>query len=89
MRLRYKAPGESVSRLIEMPITADLPAGDDAGFAIAIAGFGQLLRGSTYLGDWSWGDAIALANANKGEDAFGYRAEAVQLMRLAQSLSAQ
>ena len=87
LRLRYKAPGAATSELIEMPITADLPAQADAGFAIAIAGFGQLLRGSTYLGDWSWGDAIALANASKGDDPFGYRAEAVQLMRLAQSLN--
>ena len=87
LRLRYKAPGESDSKLIEMPITADLPAQADAGFAAAIAGFGQLLRESTYLDDWGWDDAIALANANRGEDPFGYRAEAVQLMRLAQSLS--
>ena len=89
LRLRYKAPGAATSQLVEMPITADLPPQGDADFAIAIAGFGQLLRGSTYIGDWSWGDAIALANANKGEDAFGYRAEAVQLMRLAQSLAAR
>ncbi|MHA6264752.1 vWA domain-containing protein [Arenibacterium sp. CAU 1754] len=87
LRLRYKAPGDRDSRLIEMPITANLEPHPDAGFAIAVAGFGQLLRGSTYLGDWSWGDAIALASANKGADAFGYRAEAVQLIRLAQSLS--
>ena len=33
--------------------------------------------------------AIALAGANKGKDPFGYRTEAVQLMRLAQSLSAR
>lgn len=89
LRLRYKAPGASDSTLIEMPITADLPARGDTGFAVAVAGFGQLLRGSTYLGDWSWGDAIALANANKGNDPFGYRTEAVQLMRLGESLSAQ
>ena len=88
LRLRYKAPGEDSSRLIEMPITADLPPQGDAGFAMAIAGFGQLLRGSTYLGDWSWGDAIALANGNRGDDPYGYRTEAVQLMRLGQSLSA-
>ena len=89
LRLRYKAPGEADSALIEMPISADLTPAPDAGFAMAIAGFGQLLRNDTYLGDWSWGDAIALANANKGSDDYGYRAEAVQLMRLAQSLSAK
>lgn len=89
LRLRYKAPGGATSQLIEQPITADLPPLADTGFAAAIAGFGQLLRGSDYLGDWSWGDAIALANANRGDDPYGYRTEAVQLMRLAQSLSAQ
>ena len=87
LRMRYKAPGETTSQLIEMPITTDLRPQIDAGFAIAIAGFGQLLRGSDYLGDWDWQDAIALANTNKGADPFGYRAEAVQLMRLAQTLS--
>ena len=89
LRLRYKAPGETVSNLIETPITADLPPMADTGFAAAIAGFGQLLRDDTYLGDWSWGDAIALANQHRGADPYGYRTEAVQLMRLAQSLSAQ
>ncbi len=87
LRLRYKEPGQDVSQLIETPITEATVAGTEAQFAAAIAGFGQLLRGSPYLGDWGWDDAIALAGANRGEDAFGYRNEAVQLMRLAQSLS--
>ncbi|MDE0522553.1 MAG: VWA domain-containing protein [Boseongicola sp.] len=86
LRLRYKSPGSTTSRLIEQPITSDLAPSPEAGFAAAIAGFGQLLRGSSYLGDWSWDDAIALANANRGDDPYGYRAEAVQLMRLAQGL---
>ncbi len=85
LRLRYKTPGESQSQLIETPITVE--TSQNAGFAAAIAGFGQLLRGSDYVGDWSWGDAIALANATKGADPYGYRSEAIQLMRLAQSLS--
>ncbi len=89
LRLRYKVPGSATSQLIEQPITADLAASSEAGFAAAIAGFGQLLRGSDYLGDWSWDDAIELANANRGHDPYGYRAEAVQLMRLAQSLDQQ
>ena len=88
LRLRYKAPGSDTSILMETPIT-DAPATDDARFAAAIAGFGQLLQGSTYLNDWGWDDAIALATANRGDDPFGYRIEAVTLMRLAESLSAQ
>ena len=86
LRLRYKMPGATASQLIEQPITLDLAPSPEAGFAAAIAGFGQLLRGSDYLGDWSWDDAIALADANRGSDPFGYRAEAVQLMRLAHGL---
>ncbi|WP_371832368.1 YfbK domain-containing protein [Rhodalgimonas zhirmunskyi] len=87
LKLRYKEPGAKVSQLIEMPITPGMGvAGDDARFAIAIASFGGLLKQSKYLQDWSFDDALALANGAKGEDAFGYRAEAVQLMRLAESL---
>jgi len=88
LSLRWKAPGDDESQLIELPIPAVLSEpGTEAQFAAAIAGFGQLLRGSDVLGVWSYDDAIALANANRGADPFGYRAEAVQLMRLAQSLS--
>jgi Ca-activated chloride channel family protein len=88
LRLRYKEPGTDVSQLLEevVPVVT-IAANHEAGFGAAIAGFGQLLRGNTALGDWEYADAIALANANKGDDAFGHRAEAVQLMRLAQSLS--
>ncbi|MXW85460.1 MAG: DUF3520 domain-containing protein, partial [Boseongicola sp. SB0667_bin_21] len=89
LRLRYKVPGAATSQLIEQPVTPDLAPSPEAGFAAAIAGFGQLLRGSDHLGDWSWDDAIALANANRGDDLYGYRTEAVQLMRLAQSLDQQ
>ena len=89
LRLRSVAPGQSESTLLETPIRLETTAPtDDAKFAVAIAGFGQKLRGAKYLGDWGWDQMIALATASKGEDAFGYRAEAVNLMRLAQSLSA-
>lgn len=90
LRLRWKEPGSDDSQLYELPIL-DIASGGTPGtevqFATAIAGFGQLLRDPTTLGDWGWDDAIALANAGTGDDPFGYRREAVQLMRLAQSLS--
>ncbi|HAR09451.1 MAG TPA: hypothetical protein DCR98_13635, partial [Cobetia sp.] len=86
--LRYKVPGESQSRLIETPISPGLTTADsEASFAAAIAGFGQLLGDDRYLGDWGWDEAIALAEASKGKDRYGYRAEAVCLMRLAGGLS--
>ncbi len=88
LRLRYKTPGASASQLIEVPIVPDDTApADDVRFAFAMAGFGQLLTGATYLGDWGWDDAIALANGARGDDPYGYRTEAVNLMRLAKSLT--
>lgn len=87
MRLRYKAPGENDSQLIETPFEVVSAPTTEAAFAAAMAGFGQLLRDPTYLGDWGFSDAITLASTNRGTDPFGYRTEAVQLMRLAQSLS--
>ena len=90
LRLRWKAPGEAASRLIETPVRGDdrgVP--EEARFAAAIAGMGQLLTGGTYLGDWGWDEAIALAISARGDDPFGYRAEAIGLMRLAQALAAR
>jgi Ca-activated chloride channel family protein len=86
--LRWKEPGADESQLVDFPIAAAVAdPGSDAQFAAAIAGFGQLLRNGDFLGDWGYAEAIALANANRGADEFGYRTEAVQLMRLAQSLA--
>jgi Ca-activated chloride channel family protein len=89
LRLRWKAPGAESSTLIETPITGSEMATDETRFAAAIAGFGQLLQGSVYLGDWGWDGAIALASGARGDDPYGYRIEAVNLMRLAQGLSAE
>ena len=85
--LRYKRPGDDTSTRMEQPIDPSMEADDEARFAAAIAGFGQLLQGGTYLAGWGYDEAIALANQTRGDDPFGYRTEAVQLMRLAQSLS--
>jgi len=88
LRLRYKAPGEQVSALIEAPIPAqEGEADEDARFAAAIAGFAQLLTGGRYLRGWGWADAIGLAEGARGADAHGYRAEAVRLMRVAEGLA--
>ncbi|PKP74456.1 MAG: VWA domain-containing protein [Alphaproteobacteria bacterium HGW-Alphaproteobacteria-6] len=88
LRLRYKAPGAATSSLIEVAIPAKVTEPDtDARFAAAIAGIGQLLSDPRHLGDWGWDQAIALAQGARGQDPFGYRAEAVGLMRLAQSLA--
>ena len=88
LRVRYKDPGEAASTLIEVPVTEGMAsASQDANWAAAIAGFGQLLREGRYVGTWDYDDAIALATSAQGDDPFGYRREAINLMRLAESLS--
>ena len=88
--LRWKAPGAEDSQLQAFPIAAGASdPGTEAQFAAAIAGFGQLLQGSDFLGDWGYSEAIALANGALGPDRFGHRAEAVRLMRLAETLAQQ
>jgi len=49
----------------------------------AVAGTAQLLRRNPYIEDFDFDRAIDIANDAKGKDEFGYRAEFVQLLRLA------
>ncbi len=96
LKIRYKLPEEDQSRLITQPIThaADVELGGtgtlsrEAGFATAVAGFAQLLKGGKYTGDYSYDDVIALAQRTKGDDAYGYRTEFIQLVRKAKTASA-
>ncbi len=87
LKLRYKKPGKDTSKLLTTPITSGMgTVTNDIRFSTAIAGFGQLLSGGKYLQDWGYDELIRLANETKGKDAYGYRSEAIKLMRLAQSL---
>jgi Ca-activated chloride channel family protein len=89
VKIRYKLPGESESRLITQPVTpANAKVSAEANFAAAVAAFGQLLRGGEYMKSFGFDDVIAQANANRGTDEFGYRAEFVNLVRLAKSARA-
>ena len=94
LRIRYKRPDADASILITRAVTlADgfdtlEEAPREARFAAAVAGFGQLLRGGRYTGDYGYDDVIALAQGARGEDPFGYRAEFVNLVRLAKSAAA-
>ncbi|MEO1313941.1 MAG: VWA domain-containing protein [Pseudomonadota bacterium] len=88
LKLRYKEPGEGHSQLIQTPVTPDLQqiAPAETQFAAAIAGFGLLLRGGREITGWDLSDARALAAESRGADPFGYRSEAVTLMRIADAL---
>jgi Ca-activated chloride channel family protein len=91
LKMRYKLPNASTSTLISTPITPALEsqnsasAPQEARFATAVAAFGQLVRGGRYTKDFSYDDVIALAHSSKGDDEFGYRAEFINLVRLAKS----
>ncbi|MGE6694148.1 vWA domain-containing protein [Sphingobium limneticum] len=86
VRLRYKLPENETSRLIEHPVpaaliaTASRPQGDMA-FAVAVAAFGQKLRGDTRLGTFDYPDIARLA----GPQSNYWRQEFMQLARLAAS----
>jgi Ca-activated chloride channel family protein len=92
VKVRYKLPGESTSRLTEHAVRAasarkSLDAvPEDQRFAVAVAAFGQRLRGEQQLDGYSYGDIASLANSARGVDSEGYRAEFVKLVRMAESL---
>nr|WP_322940788.1 VWA domain-containing protein [Pseudomonas sp. s4] len=91
LRIRYKAPGEAASRLLERPIARSeakpvVAASEDLRFAAAVAAFAQQLKGGRYTGDFDLAQSIALARSAKGEDRFGLRGEFIQLAEIAQSL---
>jgi Ca-activated chloride channel family protein len=89
LKMRYKTPEGEVSKLIETPIGKDLVVGDigqasaDQRFAASVAAFGQKLKGSNYGAAMSWQQIGDLANGARGSDANGYRAEFVQMVKLA------
>jgi Ca-activated chloride channel family protein len=94
VKMRYKLPESETSRLINVPVLVS-SAGKDAAsipvesrFAAAVAAFGELLRGGKYTRSFTYDDVIALAQGAKGPDEFGYRAEFINLVRLAKTAQA-
>ncbi|MBU1376690.1 MAG: VWA domain-containing protein [Alphaproteobacteria bacterium] len=90
LKIRYKLPGGTTSKLIERPITRSdgapiLPAAPEpTRWAVAVAGFGQKLKGDPRVSDaFGWGDIVTLAQGGRGADPYGERAEFVQLVRAA------
>jgi Ca-activated chloride channel family protein len=93
LKMRYKLPEGTASELIETPITKALAvdtlaaASEDARWAAAVAAFGQKLKGSNYGGTMSYDEIRTLAQGARGSDAEGYRAEFIQLIDAAESLT--
>jgi Ca-activated chloride channel family protein len=84
VRLRYKLPAGGASREMDRPVSAAslrravLPAGDMA-FAVAVAAYGQRLRGDPLLEQYGFADIRRLA----GDAPDYWRQEFGQLTRLA------
>ena len=104
LKIRYKLPKELESKLITTPITTaseitskcapfskciEPNTNNDANWAIAVAGFAQLLKGDPHVGNLTYDDIINMAQASKGNDPYGYRAEFINLVRLAKTAAAQ
>ena len=92
VKIRYKRPGEDVSTLIATPVTGDNEVGSfaaasvDQRFSVAVAAFGQKLRGTDQTAGLGYDRILEIATAARGADPFGYRAEFLQLVRLASAL---
>ena len=90
VKLRCKAPGGDMSKLLEFPLTDSGAAWEkssrDFRFAAAVASYGILLRESPHKGSATWNSIRELAVEGKGEDTAGYRAEFISLLEKAQGL---
>lgn len=93
LKLRYKKPNGSTSKLIEQPITTTSEltsintASNDIRFAAAVAAFGQKLRGAADTQDMSYAAIQDLAMSARGADRFGFRSEFIDLVRMAKLLT--
>ena len=92
VKIRYKLPDEDTSKLITTPVTsANEVASFDAAsadqrFSVAVAAFGQKLRGTSQVAGYGYDRVSEIAAAARGADTFGYRAEFLSLVRLASAL---
>lgn len=89
LKLRYKQPQGSSSRLIEQALTRPqtLGAGSDTlRFAAAVAAFGESLRDAKFLDGYSLSAIAELAKGAHMADPFGMNAEFLSLIERARAL---
>jgi len=89
VRLRYKDPEGTKSRLHSTPVTdrGGAVASEDMRFASAVAAFALLLRNSDHKGAASFEQVLNLAQGARGDDRSGYRGEFIGLIEAARTLS--
>ena len=91
VKLRYKQPDGSTSKLLEQPVTYypnnNIPLTDNYRFAASVAAFGMLLRNSEFKQEANYTNIIQLAKTAIGKDAEGYRKEFIQLVKKASAIA--
>ncbi|WP_449439888.1 YfbK domain-containing protein [Pedobacter steynii] len=91
VKLRYKHPDGSVSKLIEQPvIDTSVPfnkTSNNFRFSAAVAEFGMLLRQSDFRQNSSFDQVIRNAQNAVGNDNEGYRSEFIKLAKSAKLLA--
>lgn len=83
VRIRYKDPGESESKLMLKPVTIDDIKKNNSGdfnFAASVAAFGHILRDSEHAGGITIDEVLSMAEDSLGKDAGGYRSEHLDVL---------
>ncbi len=91
VKLRYKEPDGDKSKLMSEVLKAKdyktfENTSDDTRFALSVAAFAEVLKGSRYAKDTDIEKVLAEARKAKGEDADGYRADFVKIVSLYSAL---
>ena len=91
LKLRYKEPDGDTSRKLVFHIADSgasyAAASTDFKFAASVAAFGMILRDSPHKGTATYDAILELAGEGRGRDAHGYRAEFIELVKKARSVS--
>jgi len=88
VNVRYKRPADSTSKLMQVAVRdRDATASEDFRFALAVAGYGMLLRESPHKGRWTYDEVMAQASSAIGEDPNHYRREFVSLVKKTKELA--
>jgi Ca-activated chloride channel family protein len=89
VKLRYKHPRESKSRLLEHVVNSDSrnTVSNNFTWSSCVAAFGMVLKQSQFVEDIEYKDIIALAQSAKGQDSEGYRSEFISMLKTYEILS--
>ncbi len=90
IKVRYKKPEGTKSILMEKPFTGPVKDIEEASanmrFAVAVAGFGMILRDSENSGSFNLEKVIHMAANARGDDEDGFRSEFIRLVKTARDM---